>query len=264
MDYGFDEIAKRAMSSYVARRTEVETSRLEDATKEWARRREVTLHFIETIRPLLRGLFCRLREEGVRPVKTDFGAKRFLGGGESLYDLSYDRKVPLLRERYGPVSDAVRFISSEGDFYDRITIRAHSGKRERMGNPDNVIERPHTVYQPVSPPPKARIDGYSKVMSWSSKLDSRELAAYRIANLIIETDRIVDLTAPPLMEAVVLDRSDGSLYFGWPKRVESDDYPRPARVGPDFTPPTIEPLDAYVKRIGSLTIEANSWHKSRR
>ncbi|SDU59572.1 hypothetical protein [Gordonia westfalica] len=258
MTFGFDEVAGTAADNLRRERDQQVAAAERSAAEDWEERRELTRHFIEAIRAPLQVVYARLVSEGISPKKSKLSSKSFLRTThEQLIWIGGTIDAGFANNQYGPFFRYINSINKNGDFFwtDVIEYRRPGVHNDGGLNDIGRIERPFS--REVKPPRNAEKRVRSNAVFWSDRSDSLEFTAYYIARSICSVPSPRNGGAAGATDPIVVDRSDGSVYFRWAgtdNRHRDDEAPGEERRAPAIVPPLLEPIEDYVARAAARTI----------
>ncbi|MDH3052000.1 hypothetical protein QEN42_19380 [Gordonia alkanivorans] len=258
MTFGFDEVAGTAADNLRRERDQQAAAAKRSAAEDWDERCELTRHFIETIRAPLQVVYARLVSEGIKPVKSKLSSKSFLlTTHEQLIWIGGTIDAGFANNQYGPFFRFINSINKNGDFFWTDVIEFLRPGVHNGGGLNDIgrIERPFS--REIKPPRNAEKRVCSKAVFWSDRSDSLEFTAYYIARSICSVPSTRNGGAAGATDPIVVDRSDGSVYFRWAgtdNRRRDDDAPGEERRAPAIVPPLLEPIEDYVARAAARTI----------
>ncbi len=217
MTFGFDEVAGTAADNLRRERDQQVAAAERSAAEDWEERRELTRHFIEAIRAPLQVVYARLVSEGISPKKSKLSSKSFLRTThEQLIWIGGTIDAGgFANNQYGPFFRYINSINKNGDFFwtDVIEYRRPGVHNDGGLNDIGRIERPFS--REVKPPRNAEKRVRSNAVFWSDRSDSLEFTAYYIARSICSVPSPRNGGAAGATDPIVVDRSDGSVYFRW-------------------------------------------------
>ncbi|MFE0752183.1 hypothetical protein [Gordonia sp. NPDC058843] len=258
MTFGFDDAAGQAVGQFRADRDN-RAAAAEHSAAEWEERRALTRHFIDAIRPCLQVVYARLVSEGIKPEESSFSSKRFMRTThESLIWIGDKSGAGITNKQFGPSFRYINYVNQDGDFYwtQKIEFRRPGVHNDGGMNDVGRIERP--LFRKIEPPRNAQTNSVRKAVRWSNRDDALEFTAYYIAQSIWSVPSVRNWNASTPKPPIVVDRSDGSIYFSWHRPSSAgSDYedlvPDEQRV-PTIVPAPLETIQDYVARAAARTI----------